>query len=234
MSPRKGRNRQQGKPSKSATPKATVAVPPRPPTPKSSPAIAPAGATRTSRPPTPRSSPAVVPAPLARSSRAPVDLARALINAWRVNERINQELLSLIPPHIWRAFPPSSKRRNIATAFAHIHNVRCMRIKMSHTEIVVPERLERAEVSADEARKALATSADAMAQLIELGLAAGGHVPNYRPDVVAMVCGAMVHEAHHRGQISHWARELGVPQTPEQQLRLWEWDKLHKMVNSGT
>jgi len=51
---------------------------------------------------------------------------------------------------------------------------------------------------------------------------------------VAMVCGAMVHEAHHRGQISHWARELGAPQTPEQQLRLWEWDKLHKMVNSGT
>jgi uncharacterized damage-inducible protein DinB len=193
--------------------------------------IAPAPATRTSRSPTPKSTPAIALAPGARSSRAPVDLARALVNAWRVNERINQELLSLIAPHIWRAFPPSSKRRNIATTFAHIHNVRCMRIKMSHTEVAVPERLDRAEISAEEARKALAISADAMAHLIELGLAAGGHVPNYKPDVVAMVCGAMVHEAHHRGQISHWARELGVPQSPEQQLRLWEWDKLHKVVN---
>ncbi len=56
-------------------------------------------------------------------------------------------------------------------------------------------------------------------------------MPNYRPDVVALVCGSMVHEAHHRGQIAHWCRELGAPQTPEQQLKLWEWDKLHKLVN---
>src|SRR5687768_1789998 len=149
---------------------------------------------------TPKATPAVAAPAGSRSTREPVDLSRALLNAWRVNERINQELLSLIAPHIWRAFPTSSKRRNIATTFAHIHNVRCMRIKMSHTEVAVPERLDRAEVSAEEARKALAISADAMARLIELGLAAGGHVPNYKPDVVAMVCGAMVHEAHHRGQ----------------------------------
>lgn len=185
--------------------------------------------------PTPKST-AAIPAPTAaptasRSSREPIDLAHALLKAWRVNERINQELLRLVAPHIWRAFPPSSKRRNIATSFAHIHNVRCMRVRMSHSSVPVPERLDRAEISPDDARKALAQSADAMAALIRLGLDAGGHVPNYRPDVVAMVCGAMVHEAHHRGQISHWCRELGVPITPEQSLMLWEWDKLHKQVN---
>jgi hypothetical protein len=106
-----------------------------------------------------------------------------------------------------------------------------MRIKMSHSSVAVPERLDRAEITPDDARKALAVSADAMAALIRLGLDAGGHVPNYRPDVVAMMCGAMAHEAHHRGQISHWCRELGVPITPEQSLALWEWDKLHKQVN---
>lgn len=166
-----------------------------------------------------------------RSTREPVDLSRALLNAWRVNERINQELLTLVAPHIWRAFPASSKRRNIATSFAHIHNVRCMRIKMSHSTVAVPERLDRAEVTPEDVRKALAGSADAMVALIRLGLEAGGHVPNYKPDVVAMVCGAMVHEAHHRGQISHWCRELGVPITAEQSLMLWEWDKIHKTVN---
>jgi len=183
------------------------------------------------RPATPKATPAV-PAPTpSRTVRDPVDLSRALLNAWRVNERINQELLRLIAPHIWRAFPASSKRRNIATSFAHIHNVRCMRIKMSHSSVAVPERLDRAELTADDARKALGESADAMAKLIQLGLDAGGHVPNYRPDVVAMVCGAMLHEAHHRGQISHWCRELGVPITPEQSLVMWEWDKLHRQVN---
>ena len=179
---------------------------------------------------TPKATPAVAVAGASRSTREPVDLSRALLNAWRVNERINQQLLNLVAPHIWRAFPQSSKRRNIATSFAHIHNVRCMRLKMCHSS-AVPERLDRAEITPDDARKALAISADAMAQLIRLGLDAGGHVPNYRPDVVAMVCGAMVHEAHHRGQISHWCRELGVPITAEQSLMLWEWDKLHKQVN---
>jgi hypothetical protein len=182
------------------------------------------------RTPTPAATATVAPTG-SRSTREPVDLSRALLNAWRVNERINQELLNLVAPHIWRAFPGSSKRRNIATSFAHIHNVRCMRVKMSHSNVVVPERLDRAEITPDEARKALAVSADAMAQLIRLALEAGGHVPNYRPDVVAMVCGAMVHEAHHRGQISHWCRELGVPISAEQSLMLWEWDKIHKQVN---
>jgi hypothetical protein len=183
------------------------------------------------RSPTPKTSPAVVALPGSRSTREPVDLSRALLEAWRVNERINQELLNLIAPHIWRAFPASSKRRNIATSFAHIHNVRCMRIQMCHSSVAVPERLDRAEITIDDARKALVVSADAMAALIRLGLDAGGHVPNYRPNVVAMVCGAMNHEAHHRGQISHWCRELGVPITAEQSLVLWEWDKLHKVVN---
>ena len=183
------------------------------------------------RPATPRAAAAVAAPSGSRTSREPVDLSKALLHAWRVNERINQELLKLVAPHIWRAFPQSSRRRNIATSFAHIHNVRCMRIRMSHSTVPVPERLDRAEITPDDAREALAESAAAMAALIRLGLDAGGHVPNYRPDVVAMVCGAMVHEAHHRGQISHWCRELGVPITPEQSLVMWEWDKLHKQVN---
>ena len=180
---------------------------------------------------TPKATQVVGALSLSRSSREPVDLSRALLHAWRVNDHITHELLTLVAPHIWRAFPQSSKRRNIATSFAHIHNVRCMRIKMSHSAVAVPERLDRAEITPDDARKALAESADAMAALIQLGLDAGGHVPNYKPDVVSLVCYAIGHEAHHRGQISHWCRELGVPITPEQSLVMWEWDKLHKKVN---
>ena len=183
------------------------------------------------RPATPKATPVVNASTGGRTAREPVDFSRALLNAWRVNDRITHDLLALVAPHIWRAFPQSSKRRNIATSFAHIHNVRCMRIKMSHSTVPVPERLDRAEITPDDARKALAESADAMAALIQLGLDAGGHVPNYQPDVVALVCYAITHEAHHRGQISHWCRELGVPITPEQSLVMWEWDKLHKKVN---
>jgi uncharacterized damage-inducible protein DinB len=165
-----------------------------------------------------------------RNRNAPVDLGRALVEAFLTNERINQVLLDLLDPKIWRAQPPCSKRRNIATTFAHIHNVRRMRLVMSAKGITPPPKLDRAQVTLAEVREALTQSASAMVRLIEESLESGGHVHNYRPDIVALVCAAITHEAHHRGQICHWARELGAPITPEQQLHLWEWDKRWKEV----
>ncbi len=154
---------------------------------------------------------------------APIDLGHALVAAFLTNERINQVLIDLVPSEIWRTFPPSSKRRNIATSFAHIHNVRCMRLKMSARNAKVPNRLDRSAVTPAEARVALAASAAAMAQLIQGALQTGGRAPDHRPDVVSLVCAAINHDAHHRGQICHWARELGSPLLPEQQLVLWDW-----------
>lgn len=165
-----------------------------------------------------------------RDRKVPIDLGRALVEAFLTNERINQVLLDLLDPKVWRAQPPCSKRRNIATSFAHIHNVRCMRLKMSVRDEEPPARLDRAEVTVAEARRALAESARAMVRLIERSLASGGHVSDFRPDVVGLVCAAITHDAHHRGQICHWAAQLGVPITPEQSLALWEWDKRWKDV----
>jgi uncharacterized damage-inducible protein DinB len=163
-----------------------------------------------------------------RDRNEPVDLGRALVEAYLTNERINQVLLDSIDPEIWRAMPPCSKRRNIATTFAHIHNVRCMRLAMSAQDENCPGKLDRAEVTAADAKEALAQSAAAMVRLIERSLSNGGHVPELRPDVVALVCVAITHDAHHRGQICHWARQLGAPLTPEQSLQMWEWDKRWK------
>ncbi|MGH7600237.1 MAG: DinB family protein, partial [bacterium] len=151
-----------------------------------------------------------------RSRKEPVDLGRALVEAFMTNERINQVLLDLLEPKIWREYPPCCKRRNIATTFAHIHNVRRMRLVMSDKDKTAPPKLDRAEVTIEEVREALAHSAKAMVRLIERSPETGGHVYNHRQDVVALVCAAITHEAHHRGQICHWARELGAPITPEQ------------------
>ena len=162
--------------------------------------------------------------------RGSVDLGSALVQSFRTNELVNQVLIDLLSPEIWRVFPPSSKRRNIATSFAHIHNVRCMRLKMSARKAKAPVRLDRAAATPDQARAALAQSASAMVQLIQESLEAGGRVAGYGADAVLMVCAAINHEAHHRGQICHWARELGAPISPEQQVVLWDWQKHWKSV----
>jgi uncharacterized damage-inducible protein DinB len=166
-----------------------------------------------------------------RDRRQPVDLSRALVEAFLTNERINQVLLDILKPEVWRAQPPCAKRRNIATTFAHMHNVRCMRLKMSAREEAPPAKLERGELTMDEAKEALGESARAMVRLVERSLATGAHVQDFRPDVVALVCGAITHDAHHRGQICHWAAQLGAPLTPEQQLLMWDWDKRWKEID---
>jgi uncharacterized damage-inducible protein DinB len=165
-----------------------------------------------------------------RNRREPVDLGRALVEAYLTNERINQVLIDSLDPKIWRAQPPCSKRRNIATTFAHLHNVRCMRLAMSFRNEKPLAKLDRAEVTPDEAKEALAKSAGAIVRLIEHSIQSGGHVPDFRPDVVALVCSAITHDAHHRGQICHWANQLGSPLTPEQALQMWEWDKRWKEI----
>jgi len=173
------------------------------------------------------------PAAAVRNRRKPVDLGRALVEAYLTNERINQVLIDFLDPKIWRAQPPCSKRRNIATTFAHMHNVRCMRLAMSLRDEEPPAKLDRAAVTPDLAKEALAKSAAAMVRLIEHSIEAGGRVSGLRPDVVALVCGAITHDAHHRGQICHWANQRGAPLTPEQALQMWEWDKRWKEVSGG-
>ena len=154
-----------------------------------------------------------------RGRKEPVDLGHALIDAFLRNERMNYVLLDAIDPKIWREQPPCSKRRNIATTFAHIHNVRSMRIGMA-AKGKKPSKLDRSDVTSAQAKQALTESTNAMVRLIEQSLEAGGHLSGFH-DVVAFVCGEIIHEAHHRGQIVHWARALGAPLTQEQQLKLW-------------
>ncbi len=166
----------------------------------------------------------------ARAARPPLDLGRSLVEAFLTSERVNQVLLELLDPAVWRTFPPCSPRRNVATTFAHIHNVRCMRLAASGDRDAVPARLDRAEVTLDAARAALTASAAATARLIAAALANGGRLRGFPPGVVVMVAVAIAHESHHRGQVCHWARELGKPLTAEGQLLLWEWDKRWKEV----
>ena len=170
----------------------------------------------------------MTPAKPTAARKGPIDVGAALVRAYLTSERINQTLLELLDPTIWRLSPPCSKRRNIATSFAHIHNVRCMRLKMSGRGSKIPAGLDRADVTIEQAKSALAESATAMAALIRRSLDAGGRVQECPPDVVSMAMAAISHEAHHRGQICHWARELGSPITSEQQLKLWDWHKRWK------
>jgi uncharacterized damage-inducible protein DinB len=171
--------------------------------------------------------PAQAPAPKPARGRgkAPVDLQAALLHAFATNERINQYLLEHLDAAAWNAPPPSGKGRQIAAIVSHMHNVRHMWLVVAAKDYPAPEKLDRKTVTLEAARAALAESSTAMRELLRRSCEGGGHVFNFKPDVVGFLGYVIAHEAHHRGQIALLARELGFALPQGVGYGMWEWGK---------
>lgn len=156
-------------------------------------------------------------------SSAPFAPLEALLTAFETNERINQYLIENLPAEAWRAEPPNGKGRNIAAIVAHIHNVRVMWLKASAKGSKIPEQLDRARVTPAQAAKALGESYTALASVMEAALKSDGRIKGFRPDVAGFFGYLVSHDAHHRGQITMLARQVGHPLAQKAIFGMWEW-----------
>jgi len=163
-----------------------------------------------------------------RKPKPPVDLANGVLHCWRTHERINQFLLEALPAPAWDAKPPGGKGRTIAAIVSHMHNVRHMWLVVCSPDFAAPEKLDRHTVTLAKARKALESSSHAIEELLARSLANGGHVKDFKPDVVGLHGYMIAHEAHHRGQICMQARALGHQLPTEVGFGMWDWPKRSK------
>lgn len=166
-----------------------------------------------------------------------VDLADAVIATWTTNNRVTLFLFENLPSELWTTTVPGTSRRTVRTIAGHIHNARCMWIKMlgRGQGIRVPKRVNLHTVTREELLPALERSSHGILALLELGISHGDKVPasgvawlNLPVDVVHVLAYMVAHEGHHRGQIVLLARQTGHRLPIEITGGLWQWAKRTK------
>jgi uncharacterized damage-inducible protein DinB len=159
------------------------------------------------------------------TKKAPVsfEVVDALLAAYATNDRINQFLIQKLPAEAWRMTPPGGKGRTIASMMAHIHNVRLAWLKSARPGEPLPEKLEGEDFSPKDVMEALANSHRAIDGLLRSSLSGDGRIRGIKPDVASFLGYLFAHDAHHRGQASMLARQLGHPLPQSAMYGLWEW-----------
>ncbi len=145
-------------------------------------------------------------------------------------------LLASLDLAAWRA-KPAGGVRTIAAIFTHMHNVRVKWVRLNAPQLGVPAQLKWASCTQDEARAGLADSAERCEEM--LVLATDGGVKEFLRDGWAaawpfaigavgmeMVCYMVAHEAHHRGQVSMLAHQMGFALPKDVMYGMWNWERL--------
>ncbi len=171
------------------------------------------------------------------AAAATSDFRQVLIEAYAVNDRMNQFIIEHIEPRAWRAKLPGSRVRTIADIFAHMHNIRRKWLRLSAPHLTLPPPLARGRVTPRQARAALAASAARCCEMLaEAWTPPGSRVPRFLrdgwarpwPAGAAMFAYMLSHDAHHRGQVCMLAHQLGFPLPPKAAYGIWIWEKLWK------
>ena len=163
------------------------------------------------------------------------DLRDTILAAWRTNNRVTVFLVERLPSGLWGAKVPGAPRRTVRMIAGHIHNARCMWIKMVGKEhgIPVPASVDRMSVGRKELVSALKRSSRGIEGLLNLAFDSGGSIPipstyvwrNLPLDVGHLLTYFTAHEGHHRGQIVLLARQLGHRLPISTTGGLWQWTK---------
>jgi uncharacterized damage-inducible protein DinB len=169
------------------------------------------------------------------------EIRDSLLETYAANDAMNQLLLEHLDPRAWRAKPQGDSSRDgrtIAAIFAHLHNVRLKWLRRSAPHLKRPKPLDPHRCTMKQAATAHKKSAAQCLKMLADALSAepnrrvrkfsrDGWMPTW-PAGGTMFAYMFSHEAHHRGQITMLAHQLGYRLPVKAWAGIWWWDKLWK------
>src|SRR5437660_10323855 len=138
-----------------------------------------------------------------------LDLADAVVATWKTNNRVTAFFFENLPAELWPMRVAGTSRRSVRTVAGHIHNARCMWIKMlgQRHGVRVPKRVNLHTVTSEQLLPALEQSSRGVVDLLELGIDRGGRIPasgvawvNLPVDVVHVCAYMHAHAPRDRGR----------------------------------
>ena len=162
-----------------------------------------------------------------------IDFRKAILNTWKTTNRITIFLIEHIPEDLWNEKVPRASKRTIGMIASHIHNTRCMWIKMiaKGLTIKMPVRVDPRHADRREVIRSLNQSSQIMLKLLKACFVNGGRLPtrppwlNFPNDVVHFLAYFIAHEGHHRGQIILLTRQLNHQLPKKITDGLWQWKR---------
>jgi uncharacterized damage-inducible protein DinB len=151
---------------------------------------------------------------------------KQLLEAWRVNNRINLFLLDRIDQDGLACTLSRRGGRNVARQFAHMHNNRINVLSHWTPDLVKGARVfeSKEEPGGDELASAFTESGELVARYIERA-SADPKVKTSKRGLVVAVSYLISHDSHHRGSILLTLKQSGQKVDQDTQYGIWEWDK---------
>ena len=181
-----------------------------------------------------------------QSDAAFLEMRDVLIETYAANDAMNQLLLANLDPRAWRAMLPGARRggRTIAAIFAHLHNNRLVWLKHSAPHLKCPAPLDPHRCTMKQAAAAHDRSASQCLVMLREALSgdAQRRVTKFSrgawsqtwPAGATMFAYMFSHEAHHRGQITMLAHQLGCRLPVKAWAGIWWWEKRWKEAGLQT
>jgi uncharacterized damage-inducible protein DinB len=150
-----------------------------------------------------------------------------LIEAWRINNRMNLLFIDTVTDEGMQKTLSTRGGRTVYEQLLHVHNVRLGWIEVAAKDIFKKYKILHREAPYNKKllRKSFEESSKAIEELIERSWNEGGKVKGFKKGLIPMIAYFVAHEGHHRGHAMLTLKQTGVKLADPLKWGLWEWNK---------